>query len=76
MSIDANGSLAGVTLISSSGYADLDDGAINVVRAAAPFEPLPEIYNLSLALAYIRLPFSINLRIRPSPCPKFAFCSN
>ena len=47
MSIDANGSLARVTLISSSGYADLDDGAINVVRAAAPFEPLPEIYNLS-----------------------------
>ena len=47
MSIDANGSLAGVTLMSSSGYAELDDGAINVVRAAAPFEPLPEIYNLS-----------------------------
>jgi protein TonB len=47
MSIDANGSLAGVTLMSSSGYADLDDGAISVVRAAAPFEPLPEIYNLS-----------------------------
>ena len=47
MSIDANGSLAGVTLISSSGYAELDDGAINVARAAAPFEPLPEIYNLS-----------------------------
>jgi len=47
MSIDANGSLAGVTLMSSSGYAELDDGAINVVRAAAPFEPLPKIYNLS-----------------------------
>jgi periplasmic protein TonB len=47
MSIDVNGSLAGVTLMSSSGYADLDDGAISVVRATAPFEPLPEIYNLS-----------------------------
>jgi protein TonB len=47
ISIDANGSLAGATLMSSSGYADLDDGAISVVRAAAPFEPLPEIYNLS-----------------------------
>jgi TonB family C-terminal domain len=47
ISIDADGSLAGVTLISSSGYAELDDGAINVARAAAPFEPLPEIYNLS-----------------------------
>ena len=47
ISIDADGSLAGATLMSSSGYADLDDGAISVVRAAAPFEPLPEIYNLS-----------------------------
>ena len=47
ISIDADGGLAGVTLISSSGYAELDDGAINVARAAAPFEPLPEIYNLS-----------------------------
>ena len=47
ISINADGSLAGATLMSSSGYADLDDGAISVVRAAAPFEPLPEIYNLS-----------------------------
>ncbi|MCX5849272.1 MAG: TonB family protein [Deltaproteobacteria bacterium] len=47
MSVDADGNLAGATLISSSGYAQLDDGAVSVVRAAAPFEPLPEIYNLS-----------------------------
>ena len=33
MSIDANGSLAGVTLMSSSGYADLDDGAMSVVQS-------------------------------------------
>lgn len=47
MSVDADGSLAGATLTSSSGYAELDDGAMIVVRAAAPFEPLPGIYDLS-----------------------------
>jgi len=47
ISIDADGRLAGATLMSSSGYAELDEGAVGVVQAAAPFEPLPEIYNLS-----------------------------
>ncbi|PKN51366.1 MAG: hypothetical protein CVU55_12060 [Deltaproteobacteria bacterium HGW-Deltaproteobacteria-13] len=47
ISIDANGNLAGATLISSSGSAELDDDAVGVVYGAAPFEPLPEIYNLS-----------------------------
>lgn len=47
MSIDADGRLAGAVLISSSGYAELDEGAISVVQTAAPFEPLPGIYDLS-----------------------------
>jgi len=47
MSIDANGRLAGAALMSSSGYAELDDGALSVVQTAAPFEPLPGIYDLS-----------------------------
>ncbi|MGP8153467.1 MAG: energy transducer TonB [Smithella sp.] len=47
MSIDADGRLAGAALISSSGYSDLDNDALNLVQAAAPFEPLPEIYDLS-----------------------------
>jgi TonB family protein len=47
MSIDADGRLAGAALISSSGYAELDDEALSVVQTAAPFEPLPEIYDLS-----------------------------
>ena len=47
MSIDADGRLAGAALISSSGYAELDEGAISVVQTAAPFEPLPRIYELS-----------------------------
>ena len=47
MSIDADGSLAGATLLSSSGSADLDNGALSVVRDAAPYEPLPVSYKLS-----------------------------
>lgn len=47
MAIDANGRLAGAALVSSSGYQELDDGALGVVQAAAPFDPLPDYYNLS-----------------------------
>jgi protein TonB len=47
MSIDADGSLAGATLLSSSGSVDLDDGALAVVQQAAPYNPLPGNYNLS-----------------------------
>ncbi|OGP67678.1 MAG: hypothetical protein A2W27_10650 [Deltaproteobacteria bacterium RBG_16_44_11] len=47
VSIDADGSLAKTTLLSSSGSIELDHGTLNVVKAAAPFEPLPEYYNLS-----------------------------
>ena len=66
MSIDADGSLAGVTLLSSSGYAELDDGALSVVQTAAPYEPLPEIYNLSRL--NMSLLFTTRLQIRFSPC--------
>ena len=47
MSINADGSLAGVALMTSSGYEELDNGAVEVVRQAAPYGPLPDIYNLS-----------------------------
>ena len=47
VSIDADGSLAKTTLLSSSGSIELDYGTLSVVKAAAPFEPLPEYYNLS-----------------------------
>lgn len=47
ISIDADGRLAGVILISSSGSTELDAGALSVVRNAAPYDPLPEMYNLS-----------------------------
>jgi len=47
MSINADGSLAGAILMSSSGYAELDDGALSAVQTAAPFESLPKAYNLA-----------------------------
>ena len=47
LSIDASGILAGANLMSSSGSLLLDEGALNVVREAAPFEPLPGSYSLS-----------------------------
>lgn len=47
MSLDADGTLAGATLLSSSGYDELDEAALSVVHMAAPFEPFPEFYNLS-----------------------------
>jgi periplasmic protein TonB len=47
MSIDASGRLAGANLLSTSGSMLLDDGALGVVRRAAPFESLPVSYSLS-----------------------------
>ncbi|MDD3249579.1 MAG: TonB family protein [Smithellaceae bacterium] len=47
MSIDADGRLAQAALMHSSGFIHLDAGTLNVVRAAAPFQPLPRQYGLS-----------------------------
>jgi len=47
MSIDASGSLTETSLMSSSGSTLLDDGALSIIKRAAPFEPLPDSYNLS-----------------------------
>ncbi len=46
-SINAKGGLAESLVVSSSGSALLDEGALDSVRNAAPFEPLPAAYNLS-----------------------------
>lgn len=39
--IDADGALADVRLVESSGQAILDDAALRIVRLAAPFAPFP-----------------------------------
>jgi TonB family protein len=47
MSINADGSLSQLLLTSSSGSASLDQGTLDVINAAAPFNPLPAKYELS-----------------------------
>jgi len=50
--LDASGSLAAISLRSSSGFAELDDAALDAVRHAAPFAPLPaELNRDSLSLS-------------------------
>ena len=46
-SIDSDGSLSANAVIDSSGYSLLDECALNVVRIAAPYDPLPQEYRLS-----------------------------
>lgn len=41
-----DGSLGDVELLKSSGYKILDDEALRAIRSAAPFQPLPEEWNL------------------------------
>lgn len=45
--IDADGSLSGYHVVTTSGSQALDEGTLAVVRAAAPYAPLPEAFNLS-----------------------------
>jgi TonB family protein len=45
--IDAGGTLNDYYVTSTSGSPLLDEGALAVVRAASPFEPLPAAFNLS-----------------------------
>lgn len=47
MSINADGSLSQLLLTSSSGSASLDQETLDVINAAAPFQPLPAKYELS-----------------------------
>lgn len=41
-----DGSLGGVEVIKSSGYKILDDEAIRAINASAPFQPLPDEWNM------------------------------
>ena len=42
VAVRADGSVADVTVLRSSGHKMLDDGAVRIVRIAAPFEEIPE----------------------------------
>jgi TonB family protein len=45
--INANGTLSGYHVMTTSGSQVLDEGALAVVQAAAPYTPFPEAFNLS-----------------------------
>jgi TonB family protein len=45
--IDANGALSGYYVMATSGSPVLDEGALAVVKGAAPYEPIPAAFNLS-----------------------------
>jgi protein TonB len=47
IAIDADGSIAATSLMSSSGSAILDEGALKVVKAASPYDSLPGFYSLA-----------------------------
>jgi protein TonB len=47
LTIEADGALTETILNSSSGFERLDQGTMEVIRAAAPFQPLPGQYDLS-----------------------------
>jgi protein TonB len=59
--IDAGGALAGYYVTASSGSPLLDEGALACIRAASPFAPLPEAFNLS------RLNVTATFRYRMTP---------
>jgi protein TonB len=45
--IEADGTLAGYHVMATSGSPVLDEGALAVIRSAAPYEPLPGKFSLS-----------------------------
>jgi TonB family protein len=58
-SIAGDGSLLNAFVLSSSGVEDLDSGALAVVTAAAPYDPLPEQFNLSRLNIIARFQYDI-----------------
>ena len=45
--IEADGALAGYHVVATSGSSVLDEGALAVIRSAAPYEALPEKFSLT-----------------------------
>lgn len=46
-SVSRSGTLGDINLLTSSGSALLDEGTFGVIKAAAPYDPLPTNFNLS-----------------------------
>lgn len=59
-SIGADGGLNSVSVRDSSGYDELDEAALDAVRAAAPFDPLPEAAGRDELALSLTLRFNLN----------------
>ncbi|MCE5284001.1 MAG: energy transducer TonB [Deltaproteobacteria bacterium] len=57
--IDANGTLSGYHVVTTSGSVLLDEGALAVVRAAAPYDPIPA--NLRLSRLHVTAAFEYRM---------------
>lgn len=57
--VDRSGNVVDVELIQSSGLAATDEAAIAAIRAAAPFNPLPELYEAET----LAIRFSFNYEV-------------
>ena len=53
VAINPDGSLYSVNVVRSSGYKALDDGAIRIVKLAAPFSPFPDDIRLNTDILHI-----------------------
>ncbi len=60
-SIDKNGNLVRLKLIRSSGYSLLDKAALQAVRDASPFPPLPKRFNLDVLNIYATFEYTLGL---------------
>ena len=60
-SIDKNGNLVRLKLIRSSGYPLLDKAALQAVRDASPFPPLPKRFNLDVLNIYATFEYRLGL---------------
>lgn len=59
--IAADGRLTDSSVLSSSGSALLDEGALACIRAASPFDPLPVSFNISLLHVTATFSYIINI---------------
>jgi len=60
-SIDKNGNLVRLKLIRSSGYPLLDQAALQAVKDASPFPPLPKRFNLDVLNIYATFEYTLGL---------------
>ncbi len=59
-SIGKNGKVLKISLLRSSGFGDLDDAAMEAIRDASPFPPLPKRFHLDILNIYATFEYRLN----------------